>query len=109
MKTPEELFETIVEEFSTTNQEVLPGKMMSSPALQYKGKVFAFFWKEQMTFKLGKERDLEAEFGIAEYDFLSPFKNKPPMKGWYVVSSQYADQWPTLTQEALFLMEKTGK
>lgn len=109
MKTPEELFETIVKEFTNNNGDVLSGKMMSSPALKYKGKVFAFFWKEQMTFKLGKERDLEAEFGIVEYGFLSPFKNKPPMKGWYVVSSQFSDQWSTLTQEALFLMQKTGR
>lgn len=107
MNTPEELFETIVEEFTNTNTDVMPGKMMSSPALKYKGKVFAFFWNNQMTFKLGKGRDLEAEFGISDYEFLSPFKNKPPMNGWYVVPSQYADQWSALTQEALFLMEKT--
>ena len=107
MKSPEQLFESIVAAFTNVDANVVPGKMMSSPALKYKGKVFAFFWNEQMTFKLGKERDLEAEFGIGEYGFLSPFKNKPPMKGWYVIPNQFSDQWPTLTQEALFLIEKS--
>ena len=92
------LFEQIVEEYRS-NPGVAPGKMMSSPALQYQGKVFAFLHQEAMTFKLGKKFDPEA-FGLREWSYLSPFKNKPPMQGWIVVNEIEKEQWPYLTSLA---------
>ena len=82
------------------NDGVAIGKMMSSPAVKYKGKVFTFFHNEQMTFKLGKDFEPE-EQGLQGCSFLSPFKNKPPMRAWIIVPWSEKDQWENLAQLAL--------
>lgn len=98
------LFEKLVAEY-TGKTDVATGKMMSAPALQYRGKVFAFFHKEAMTFKLGKKFDPES-FGLREWSYLNPFKNKPPMRAWVVVEATEMDQWPYLTELALAFIQK---
>ncbi|PHN07667.1 hypothetical protein [Flavilitoribacter nigricans] len=98
------LFEQLVSEYSQKDG-VAPGKMMSSPALQYRGKVFAFFHKGAMTFKLGKKFDPSA-FGLQHWSYLSPFKNKPPMQAWVVVEEPEKEQWPYLTELALAFIQK---
>lgn len=99
-----ELFENLLEEYTKTDG-ITVGKMMSAPALQYRGKVFAFFHKNAMTFKLGKKFDPIA-YGLHDWSFLSPFKNKPPMQAWIVVEASEKDQWPMLTELALDFMQK---
>ncbi|MCB0661293.1 MAG: hypothetical protein KDC24_01030 [Saprospiraceae bacterium] len=101
--TPEAKFEAIVAAFQKKEQ-VAPGKMMSSPALQYKGKVFAFFYQDKMCFKLGKSFQPE-DSGINEWQHLSPFKNKPPMTAWFVIDPVHSDQWENLSQMALEAMQ----
>lgn len=76
------------------------GKMMSSPAIKCKGKVFTFFHQDQMTFKLGKDFEPEEE-GIQGCTYLSPFKNKPPMRAWINVPYEEKDQWENLARRAL--------
>lgn len=98
------LFEKLVEEY-TGQDGITTGKMMSAPALQYRGKVFAFFHKEAMTFKLGKDFDPES-FGLREWSYLSPFKNKPPMRAWVVVEALEKDQWPQFTELALAFIQQ---
>ena len=98
------LFDQLVEEY-VRKEDVAPGKMMSSPALQYRGKVFAFFHQEAMTFKLGKNFDPDA-YGLREWSYLNPFKNKPPMRAWVVVEATEKDQWPHLTKLALAFIQK---
>lgn len=100
------MFEQITAEL-TQQAEVILGKMMSSPGLKYNNRVFAFFHKEQMTFKLGDDFD-PASWGLTDVGPLSPFKTKPPLKGWLVVGSLHQDQWPTLAELALERM-KMGK
>ena len=97
----EDLFDQMIEE----EEDVQPGVMMREPALTRNKKVFAFYYadKKCMCFKLGKGFLIE-EYGVNEYEFLSPFKNKPPMLGWFMVSEQYVDVWPELTEVALDLM-----
>lgn len=95
----QELFQKLVEEYSQ-QPDIEAGKMMSSPALQHRGKVFAFFYNDAMTFKLGKHFDPE-RFGLSHWEYLSPFKNKGPMKNWIVVASEEQAHWPLLTEMAL--------
>lgn len=97
-------FEQLVEEY-TAKDGIRSGKMMSSPALQYQGKVFAFFHKGAMTFKLGKGFDPSAH-GLKDWSYLSPFKNKPPMQAWVVVPANEQDHWPYLTELALDFMQQ---
>ncbi|MBX2871564.1 MAG: hypothetical protein KTR30_05675 [Saprospiraceae bacterium] len=76
------------------------GKMMSAPAIKCKGKVFTFFHNEKMTFKLGKDFEPEEE-GLQNCSFLSPFKNKPPMRAWVNVPFEEKDRWEDLARLAL--------
>ena len=62
-------------------EDVAPGKMMSSDAIKCNNKVFAILHKDMMTFKLGSDFD-PSDMGIDEWSPLSPFKTKPPLKGW---------------------------
>lgn len=96
---PQSLYDTICGKYLQENG-VAAGKMMSAPALQYNKKVFAFFHQEKMGFKLGKDFDAEA-YGIKEYEYLSPFKNKPPMKAWFLLPYSEGERWDELTKLAL--------
>ncbi|MGI9550152.1 MAG: hypothetical protein ACR2MT_03040, partial [Aurantibacter sp.] len=74
--------------------------MMSAPALKFKGKVFAFYHKEEMGFRLGPKFN-PAKFGVTSAKPLSPFKTKPPLKGWYIIEKTESSLWDILTGIAL--------
>ncbi|PWL39817.1 hypothetical protein DKG77_03015 [Flagellimonas aquimarina] len=95
-----EKFKEIRELFCLKHPEVTEGKMMSSPAIHYKSKVFAFFSKKhKMVFKLGKDYHLEKQdFEFSEFN---PFKTKKPLSGWYEVDFEYHEKWRELTKIAL--------
>lgn len=104
--TPAELqFNRIVDEMTEQLPDVSAGPMMSSPGIKYKGKVFAFFMKDEMGFRLGKETDPN-ELGITAWKPLNPFKNKGPLPGWFVVSNTHSDRWEDLATYALEAMQK---
>ena len=96
-------FDTIREKMVNTHENVASGKMMSSEAITYKKKVFAFFMTdERMGFKLGREFKPE-EHGITDYAVLSPFKNKAPMLDWLLIPDM--DKWEQLSHLALERMK----
>ena len=100
-----EKFNEIRELYCMKYADVTEGKMMSSEAIHYKGKVFAFFSKKKkMVFKLGKNYPLEtAPISLTEFN---PFKNKGPLAGWYEADFQHLNQWEDLTHTALELIQK---
>ncbi|NNE27285.1 MAG: hypothetical protein HKN09_10615 [Saprospiraceae bacterium] len=98
--TGEARFHTIAQAFVAQHEGVILAKMMSSPGLKFNDKVFAFYHKDKMGFRLGTQFNLEAN-GIANAEPLSPFKTKPPLKGWFMIDVVEADLWPLLTEEAL--------
>ena len=102
-----EVFQEIRHTFCVQHPEVTEGKMMSSPALHFKGKVFAFFSrKERMVFKLGKDFPLDSiEKSVQEFN---PFKNKGPLTGWYELPFENKNQWEEMTLLALDTIKKTG-
>jgi len=53
----EKLFYSISDSSITENIDMTLGKMMSSPGIKYKNKVFAFYYKDRMVFCLGKDFD----------------------------------------------------
>ncbi len=93
-------FNAIVEKMVNNEQGVILGKMMSSPGLKVNNKVFAFFHKGEMGFRLGKKFD-PAKFGLKHFHLLNPFKTKPPLAGWYVVSGTEMEYWEDLSDLAL--------
>ena len=74
-----EKFEAIRLHFCDHYKDVTEGKMMSSPAIHFKGKVFAFFSsKKKMVFKLG---DAVSSKGLEEgMVAFSPFKKQKTSK-----------------------------
>jgi len=96
----EVLFNQIAEKFTEQDTGVILGKMMSAPGLKVNNKVFAFYSKGGMGFRLGGNFDIE-KFGISTAKPLSPFKTKPPLKGWYIIESTESNLWETLAEMAL--------
>lgn len=100
MKNSETIFLDIVNRLSTEDEDVCVGKMMSSPGIKFKDKVFAFLHKESMGFRLGPSFNPD-ESGLQSIHPLSPFKTKAPLKGWYVVDAEEHDSWEALAKLAL--------
>lgn len=100
--TPEEKFHSIASSLDK-HQGVNLGSMMSSPGIQYNGKNFAFFYKDEMVFRLGRDWNPE-DAGITEWHHLSPFKNKPPLYDWFCITAKDSDLWQDLATRALSRM-----
>lgn len=93
-------FRTISERLAHENSAISLGRMMSSPAIQYQGKVFAFYYAGKMVFKLG--RDFQPELlEIHQYSVLAPFKTKPPMVDWFEIPATEKARWEELARHAL--------
>lgn len=105
--TSEAKFKSVCESLCGAETGVSEGPMMSSPGLKFKNKVFAFYYNDEMVFRLGKGYHIE-QHGISEFTHLSPFKNKPPMAGWFCIDEKYSQVWETLAYEALEVM-RSGK
>jgi hypothetical protein len=96
----EQRFSAIVERLTHEHNDITLGKMMSSPAIQYQGKVFAFFYNKKMVFKLGRDFQPES-LGIRAYSLLAPFKTKPPMVDWFEIPATQQQRWEELARYAL--------
>ncbi len=92
--------------FVAIDSDIAPGKMMSADALTYKGKVFAFFstkgGREGLGCRLGRDMNVET-LGLQDWQYLAPFKTKPPMKDWIVAGQQDLSLWPKLLELSLNL------
>ncbi len=95
------LYERLFDKLIADHSDIEAGVMMREPALKCAGKVFMFYYadKQSMCFKLGKEFSIE-EY-TAHWEFLSPFKNKPPMTAWYLIGDSDAHTWEELSHIAL--------
>ncbi len=100
MDDDEEYFHRIAEKLSKEHRLVKTGKMMSSPGISYKKKFFAFYFKKQITLKLGKDF-VPKDHGIKKWRHLNPFKTKAPMKNWYQMSYSESKNWGKLAKLAL--------
>ena len=99
MTKAENVFQNILSELMKEEENVIPGNMMRADGIKYKTKVFAFFHQEKMGLRLGKDFDPEPH-GITRFEYLSPFKNKPPMKAWFMIEEEFASKWKDLTRIA---------
>ena len=96
----QERFDGIQQRMTASEGDVMEGNMMRSPGLKCRDKVFAFYHKERMGFRMGPQFDPE-EFGLVDWGPLSPFKTKPPLKGWFMVGGGDVEAWEKLTGLAL--------
>ena len=93
-------FNIIAEKLKSENNSISLGKMMSTPGIIYKNKVFAFYYNKEMVFRLGKGFDL-SPFEIENFSFLNPFRNKPPMTGWFQITFADHEKWEELARVAM--------
>ena len=105
MKKAYTIFLRIHEEMVAEYALVSPGKMMSSPAIRYKTKVFAFYHNNEMIFRMGKDFD-PSIFKLKKYSILNPFKKKAPLYGWFQVSISEGKKWKKL---AIYAYDKIVK
>lgn len=78
---------------------VMPGKMMSSDAIKFNDKVFAFLSKKgNMVFYIP-----DFDFGLAEFkcNQFNPFKKKAPMRNWVEVPFEENIFWEELANISL--------
>ncbi len=101
----EQCFRSIAALLASENSAITLGKMMSSPALHYQGKVFAFYYGKKMVFRLGRDFQPES-FNIQHYRVLAPFKTKPPMVDWFEIPSADQHRWEDLSRYALQLLSE---
>lgn len=84
------------------HEGVTEGKMMRAEALKFNDKVFCF-WNEktgEMGFRLGPGFNAEQN-GVLRAKPLSPFKTKPPLKGWFIIDHSESELWQPLAELAL--------
>jgi len=100
------LWRSLAEMLVATESDVAHGKMMSSEAVTFGGRVFAFYTTkgrfEGLGLRLGRDYDV-AGLKLGAWQYLSPFKSKPPMKDWILVGPADRERWPELTALALKL------
>ena len=90
--------------YRSKDKKISEGKMMSSPAIHYQGKVFAFFsGKKRMVFRLGKAYPIASlPYPLEEFN---PFKTKGPLAGWYELSYIDKKAWHEMTHLALGIIK----
>jgi hypothetical protein len=105
-KTPEAeeiFFQSIAESLTQKLPDVSWGKMMSSPGIKYKDKLFAFYYDKTMVLRLGRAFKLES-VGITDYSLLAPFKTKPPLLDWFRITTADQARWEELATIAYQIM-----
>ena len=100
MNQEEELFHKITENLSKKYRLVKTGKMMSAPGISYKKKFFAFYYKNEITLRLGKDF-VPKDHGIKKWKYLNPFKKKAPMKNWFQLPYSEKKNWKKLAVVAM--------
>ena len=104
MKQENQLFENIRDQLVESSEKISAGRMMSSPAITYNRKVFAFLsTKGKMVFRLGKEYDYTAQ--NIDIQPFNPFAKKGPLPGWFEVSYTSSAHWQSLAEHALAFIQ----
>lgn len=95
-----EFFLKILKKLTAKDKSVTQGRMMSAPGIVYDGRVFAFYWKQKMGFRAGREFDPQS-LKVKEWEYLNPYKNKPPMVDWFILPYSESKKWELLAKVSL--------
>jgi len=100
---------TLRDRLLEVHTDVARGRMMSADAITHGGKVFAFFSEKGgrtgLGCRIGRKTDVQA-LGLTDWQQLSPFKTKPPMKDWIVLGAGDANRWSVIAELSLDLARK---
>jgi hypothetical protein len=99
MPTPQERFESIVEQLAEEAPDVSAGKMFGMPIIKVAGKAIGGPRDEGFVFKL----DEAARAKALKLEGAHPFDpmGGRPMKEWVVVPEQHVKRWLGFAQDAL--------
>lgn len=78
-------------------------RMLSSPAIEYKGRVFAFCQRDRLVIKLDNSEQL-AGIGIRATTEYQPFTNRMTFSHWREVPFYYHADWQEIAEMALSAM-----
>lgn len=102
---PKETFDRILIALCA-EEGVVPGRMMSRPAVLFGGSVIALLSDDSMVFKLGVDYDPRAA-GLDEFSVPQPVRSRPPMKNWLRVERSHQDRWLELARLSLEKMRNS--
>lgn len=81
------------------------GYMLSAPAIEYKGRAFAFCQRDNMVIKIGDSEQLMVR-GIPAVQKYQPFNNRVSCSQWREVPYYYRADWPALCEMALDALKR---
>ncbi|MEO6102307.1 MAG: hypothetical protein ABIP44_01545 [Pseudoxanthomonas sp.] len=92
--------ETLYHQIAEALPDAKAGKLFGAQCLKApNGKALAFFYKEEMVFKLTGEAEQEA-LALDGAHYFNPMDDRP-MNGWVQVAFHYADRWLEFAEAAL--------
>ena len=97
---PLAFFLQLIHNLEQTHSHLACTRMLSSPAIEYKGRVFAFCQNGQMIIKFGDSERL-AGIGIRATSQYQPFSNRVSFAQWREVPYYYHEDWHTIAEMAL--------
>ena len=102
---PLALFHHIILTLEKRHAHLNRGYMLSAPAIEYKGRAFAFCRKDHMIIKFRDQTELEGR-GIRGTQQYQPFTNCARMDQWREVPYYYREDWSNLAELALDELRK---
>ena len=97
---PLAIFNHVIDELERRYTHLGRGQMLSSPAIEYKGRAFAFCQKDNMIIKYN-DRQLLVNIGIRGTQDYRPFTNRVTLSQWCEVPFYYHADWTELAEMAL--------
>jgi hypothetical protein len=106
------LWRKLADDLLAREAGVARGRMMSSDAVTFGGKVFAFYTTRGrfagLGVRLGREVDVFS-LKLTEWEYLAPFKSKPPMMDWVLIGRKDGARWPEMARLALDIMRGAAR
>jgi len=97
---PLALFFSILHNLEKRHMHLACGSVLSSPALEYKGRAFAVCCKDGMLVKL-HDPEVFSNRGIRATQEYRPFTNGLVLKSWRQIPYYYHSDWAELAEMAL--------
>ena len=94
-------YEELVDDLCARNDDVEPSQMMGMPCVKRSGKMVAGFTRGSMVFKLPEPGAHARALALAGAHLFDPSGENRPFKEWVVVPEAHADEWESLSHEAL--------
>ena len=102
---PLAIFNLVIDDLEQRYSHLARGQMLSSPAIEYKGRAFAFCQKDNMIIKY-HDRQVLVNIGIRATQDYRPFTNRMSLSRWCEVPFYYHADWTELAEMALDAMKE---